>query len=208
MLIKIVTKERYYKELEKLYGKDPIEYNKIYCTEILSSQDRVEILSRHVYYRLGNTDIYFIYILTIGKVLIPDKYDKDSALDLIKNTEGIDLSNWKVEKDNIKKNYLLNTYLRNEDPFLIKKEKNELSDGDYVIINKDFPDDKEIKFSIKIREYMYDNDYDEILLAFPEKEDPDISIEKRQELSNLIIIILSYGKNRSRESDKGIDRKS
>lgn len=208
MLIKIVTKERYYKELEKLYGKDPIEYNKIYCTEILSSQDRVEILSKHVYYRLGDTDIYFVYILTVGKVLIPDKYDKDSALDLIKNTEGIDLSNWKVERDNIKKNYLLNTYLRNEYPFLIEKEKNKLSDGDYVIINKDFPDDKEIKFSIKIREYMYDNDYDEILLAFPEKEDPDISIEKRQELSNLIIIILSYGKNRSRESDKGIDRKS
>lgn len=208
MLIKIVTKERYYKELEKLYGKNPIEYNKIYCTEILSSQDRVEILSKHVYYRLGDTDIYFVYILTVGKVLIPDKYDKDSVLDLIKNTEGIDLSNWEVERDNIKKNYLLNTYLRTFSEFIIEREKNKLSDGDYIIINKDFPDDKEIKFSIKIENYYYNIGYDEILLAFPEKEDPDISIEKKQELSNLIIIILSYGKNRSRESDKGIDRES
>ena len=202
MNIKLITKERYYSILGKKEGK--VEYTILNNITIENYPSKGT--SGFVYFLNDTYQEVFVYFVELKKALIP-KSNLIDPLELVKGEFTLD--NWKLEYIGEEKcrKYLLNTIKYNKF-YNLKLYDYECyfnyQQGNYKISNLDFPGDELVKnFTLyRIKDYVFEHYH----MAWPEKMDSSISTKKKIEMSDFILIILSYYGNR--QDNKGVDKQS
>lgn len=205
-MIKLLKKERYYSLLGFNHYKD----YQVYTVQLDKDEWRKFTSDNfyNIYFYLEEEKVCFVYINSLGLLLIPKIYnDLDSLRDKILSSKTT-LENWKVDLikkvDPRKHKYLLNTFRFGEFSDYLTVDSSQVKDnnnydrevrnvyisGEYKITNTDFPEDS-TEFSLKSgNKYSY---WPETYIAFDEKEKLITSSNKNklEYIETLIAIILN-----------------
>ena len=192
-MIKLLLRKKYYELLKRINFKKYNIFNNIeinnYPSMLLDNSN-----NGLIYYEVSGN--LFVYISEFKEVLIPDIYNEDEVINLIKNS-SFTLENWRISYYGLKdkKKYLLNTFKQEYNTISIKCDdgnKELFIKGDYKIENSDYPKDEKISFSVSDNmnelNFIY---FPENYIAFPEKELVDVPKRDKIELSNFIILTLN-----------------
>lgn len=137
--IKLVTKDYFYKNVEKECGFEI--YNTIVdeIKIILDFTCYDDIVCPYFEVCTENKNYFFSYICSLDTCIISKMYDDEERkviLNLILNSQ-IDLSNWKIKKVSDKPKYIKNTYLRPYNSRSYYLSLDDYQDGVYEIVNED-----------------------------------------------------------------------
>lgn len=210
-MIKLITKNRYYKILGKEIYKDYIKYSKVVFPEDRWSKFLSISESSCIYYLLEEENKVFVYIPNIEVLLIPKIYkNPDNLYNKILSSETT-LSNWKVslikelKPSEHRQDYTLNTFKIGNFQYLLDRNISTVvyTSGKYKLINSDFPEDS-MDFSLTNNLGDPDAYWKKTYLAFPEKSEVMLSDKpKLQLIEDLIATILNEnGRNYQRVNSK------
>lgn len=206
-MIKLITKDRYYKILGKKSYKDYVRFPGTVFPKGRWDKFSSVLESSGVYYFLEEENKVFVYIPSLEVLLIPEMYQNpDNLYNKIINSETT-LSNWVVslvkemKSSEHRQEYILNTFKTGNFQYTIERTNSfaVYTSGKYKLINSDFPEDS-MDFSLTNNMDNPDAYWKSTYLAFPGKSEIMLlDKSKLQLIENLIATILNEnGRNYQR----------
>lgn len=210
-MIKLITKDRYYKILGQKSYKDYTRFPGTVFPE--GRWDKFSSVSESsgVYYLLEEENKVFVYIPSMSVLLIPGMYkDSDDLYKKILASETT-LSNWGVtlekemEPAEHKQEYILNTFKTGNFQYTLERSNSFVvyTSGKYRLTNSDFPEDS-MDFSLTNNLGDPDSYWKSTYLAFPGKSEIMITDKhKLHYIEDLIATILNEnGRNYQRTNSE------
>lgn len=213
----LINKDKYYELLKNISGNSQnFSYKRIYEVDLnLGSENINSYLRRctdHLYMCNfkddGSDPVVFVYFKFLRVILFPIYYGKSEEERILKDIFSVD--NWELTYlgNSIRNSpkYFLNTYK------MMSYHNHEYmgeiyyKEGKYILINKFFPEDKPIEFSLKNDKCEWSIRKDNFI-AFPGKNEMYYSLKGREEIKQITTLIglVLYGNG---NSFKRVDIKS
>lgn len=209
-MIKLITKERYYKILGVDHYEDYSVFNSVYLSENKWEKFICNGGEYYcVYFLIEELNSVFVYFYSLHTLLIPNMYKNIKEIYEKILTSDTTLDNWEIKLQQkiepTKHKYLLNTFKVGkfynflESPHSVLRNGNDdyvFISGKYEITNKDFPEDR-VEFSLRNNLHNEGSYWKTTYVAFPEKSDLFFTnVSKMLYIENLIAVILnSNGRN-------------